>query len=193
MERVTPTSMHGKYINCYIDHLRRYVNSIKYADNKNILDVACGTGYGMFLLSSIAKKVTGIDISKEALDYASNIRYFCPVEFIKLDLNKDRISGKYDYIVSFETIEHLEKPEFFMNQINDLLTDCGVFHFSIPVGNYNDPIHKQTYNTVPDVLDFVNEFYFDGDFIGRQTDVQEGKNGNNLFVIGTWRKGIGWV
>ena len=49
-------------------HLNRYLSAKKFIKGKKVLDVACGEGYGTYLLKKWgAAKVTGVDISKEAL------------------------------------------------------------------------------------------------------------------------------
>lgn len=56
------------------DHLERYSFASKYVSGKGVLDIACGTGYGTEMLKKAgAECVTGVDISREAIDEPSKI------------------------------------------------------------------------------------------------------------------------
>lgn len=75
-----------------------------------ILDLGCGVGHGCMTLSEIKNaSVTGVDISEEAIEYATekyqkpNIRYF------RQDLiNYLKTSPEFDYIVSRGVLEHIK-------------------------------------------------------------------------------------
>jgi len=64
------------------DHIERYNFASRYVENRNVLDIACGVGYGSFILSHAnARLVDGVDICRRSIDYAktnynaSNINY----------------------------------------------------------------------------------------------------------------------
>lgn len=73
----------------------------------DILDIACGTGYGTLMLADICQTITGVDISPEAISFARK-RYQKKnnIRFLVGDLMANQISA--DCLVSFETVEHLE-------------------------------------------------------------------------------------
>ena len=54
-----------------LEHLHRYAIARDLAYGKDVLDIACGEGYGSVLLASVARSVTGVDISEEAIAHAS--------------------------------------------------------------------------------------------------------------------------
>lgn len=93
-----------------IEHMQRYEIASNLVEGKNVLDAACGEGYGSYILSKKAKNVMGIDISSEAIEYASeeyknkNLKYIC-ASIEKLPLEDNSI----DIIISFETIEHVNE------------------------------------------------------------------------------------
>ena len=76
-----------------------------------VLDAACGIGYGSQMLNSVAD-VTGIDIHPEAIDFARE-HYFGPT--YKLANIETWEPQQFDWVVSFETIEHLKRPELALN------------------------------------------------------------------------------
>ena len=59
------------------EHLHRYAMAQQLAKDKIVLDLASGEGYGTNLLSDVAKYVTGVDISDEAVQHA-NKKYAAP-------------------------------------------------------------------------------------------------------------------
>ncbi|MFZ3063244.1 MAG: methyltransferase domain-containing protein [Actinomycetota bacterium] len=161
-ERVVPGDMAKDFVT-YQEHLLRYTIAVEYAVGKSVADIACGCGYGLAVLAGVAKEIWGIDKSQEAIDFASKLNYYSLKPHLRcLDLDKDRLPKKhFDLIVSFETIEHLEKPTRFLSWCR---THCDTFVFSIPK-NLANPFHKKTY-TFEDAKSIV-EPYFDVDWSGQ--------------------------
>lgn len=87
-------------------HLERYFFAARSVEG-TVLDAACGCGYGSQILQNSGSSVTGIDLEKEAIEYAR--RHYRGPEYILADVTTFR--GKYNWVVSFETIEHLKEPE----------------------------------------------------------------------------------
>jgi 2-polyprenyl-3-methyl-5-hydroxy-6-metoxy-1,4-benzoquinol methylase len=144
--RAVPGKMQVDIINWML-HLQRYIFALKYCVNKDILDVACGSGYGVSLISSIAKKVEGIDFDKKTIKWAKdNNHFYCPVKFRISNIEKEKINGNFDCIVSFETIEHLKNPEFLLKNIKRSLNNYGCLVFSIPINEPPNKFHKKNYN-----------------------------------------------
>lgn len=96
-------------------HKERYYFAREHINKGDrVLDAACGCGYGSQILSKDAW-VTGIDISEKAIEYAQ-INYPIP-RYILGDVLD--IKWKFDVIVSFETIEHLEKYERLLSKFSE--------------------------------------------------------------------------
>ena len=137
-----------------IEHLARYYAVQNLVKELDILDAACGEGYGSNILSSVAKSVVGIDIDSETVQnanskYASsreNLQYLqgsiADLSFIE--------SGSKDAIVSFETIEHVDKDlqQAFLKEIKRILKPTGFLVMSTP--------DKKEYS---DRYNFNNEFH----------------------------------
>ena len=115
-------------------HLARYTFASSLASGKRILDVACGIGYGSKMLRNAgASEVLGVDRSEETVALAK--RDF-GVEGIVFHVGlAENLSGfgKFDIVVSFETIEHIQKPEKFLEEVSRVLHKDGMLVISTPV------------------------------------------------------------
>lgn len=59
------------------EHIMRYIFASGFIQNKVVLDIACGTGYGSnFLRKAGAKKIFGVDISAETIEHLGQYRDF---------------------------------------------------------------------------------------------------------------------
>jgi len=78
-----------------------------YCKDKEVLDIACGCGYGSGLLSEVATSIIGGDYSQEAINYA-NVNWKKPnIEFKIVNIKDTPILGQFDTVISFETLEHI--------------------------------------------------------------------------------------
>jgi 2-polyprenyl-3-methyl-5-hydroxy-6-metoxy-1,4-benzoquinol methylase len=90
-------------------HIERYALVRQYLFG-NVLDAACGVGYGTYLLAKNpdVTSIRGVDCDNESIAFAnSNFKS----DKIFFENNKiEDVIGEYDILVSLETIEHLEEP-----------------------------------------------------------------------------------
>lgn len=114
-------------------HLARYVFAERWCDDRDVLDLGCGAGYGSFRLSRSARAVVGGDVSEEAIAYAQS-HYGAPnLEFRTLDaLRLPFDDGSFDTVCSFETIEHVEDPDGLVREVARVLRPDGTFVVSTP-------------------------------------------------------------
>ena len=88
-------------------HLPRYEFAMEHlAKHDEVLDIACGTGYGTVMLSKVSGKATGVDRSEDAIAYAIRKVDRPNVIYIVSDFFKNTVCA--DTVVSFETIEHIK-------------------------------------------------------------------------------------
>ncbi|MBN2379215.1 class I SAM-dependent methyltransferase [candidate division WOR-3 bacterium] len=96
--------------------------------NLRILDIACGSGYGTEILSSLGESV-GVDLDPEAVEYAQN-NYSNPrtsfVEGNADDFDFLESLGKFDAVVSLATVEHVADAQEYMRWIYRALRPGGV-------------------------------------------------------------------
>jgi len=119
------------------EHLIRYVLAMDSITNKDVLDVACGSGYGMYLMSYLAKSVSGYDYSQEAIDEAKQFSYKCDTCLEIRNLEEDKSLSndkheKFDVITCFETIEHVVNPEILLKNLKEATKEDGTIYISTP-------------------------------------------------------------
>ncbi|RYE17699.1 MAG: class I SAM-dependent methyltransferase [Sphingobacteriaceae bacterium] len=116
-----------------IEHLHRYALALRLAEHKTVVDIASGEGYGTKLLSNVAKKAIGIDISAEAVEHAKVKYSGTNLEFkVGSTSNIPLADNSVDLVVSFETLEHHDEHEEMMQEIKRVLTPSGVLIISSP-------------------------------------------------------------
>jgi len=122
-----------KFIPTFSDHLARYIYALEHSYKKSVIDVGCNSGFGTQILSYGANSITAIDINDKNLFGAEkDNRFFCPVEFQKIDLEKEYPEGKWDVAVAFELIEHIADTDKLLDNIFKGLNDEGILIFSVP-------------------------------------------------------------
>jgi O-antigen biosynthesis protein len=136
----------------HYEHLHRYAFASQYVNNKTVLDLASGEGFGTSMLSKIAKCVVGIDIDHEAILHASNTYKKENITFIEGSILNIPIDShkKFEVIICFEAIEHVEEHDILLQEITRLLKNDGLLIISTPNKKiYNDdasfknPYHKK--------------------------------------------------
>jgi len=153
----------------FADHYERYNFSKKYCKDKIVLDVASGSWYWSFLLSQTAKNVTGLDISKTAIDYCNHHVKNKNLRFVLWNGKKLPFDDcSFDIVVSFETIEHIKDYNNFLMEIKRVLKKNWILIMSTPnykweirknkwhVSNFN---HKQFVNAVSKYFAIEKELY----------------------------------
>ena len=174
-ERCVPECMSGQ-IKTLQHHYARYNFALMYARNKHVLDASCGSGYGTGMMSDIATSVFGVDVSSEAIEYAKG-RYKGNFEVV--DLDESKLPGMFDIAISFETIEHLKNPEFFISNIKE---SCNEFLFSIPINDPN-PYHINVWS-LEQIVEMFSKFYTHVDWF-HQAGLNIGKGlKSSKYIIG---------
>lgn len=139
------------------EHWHRYAFALSLVEGKQVLDAACGEGFGSALLADNAASVLAIDIDTASIEHARQ-RYaihdnldFRLDDVTQLDALAD---GSFDVIVSFETLEHVMDHDRMMAGFRRLLKADGILLISTP--------DKKNYSDVPGVVNphHVRELYF---------------------------------
>ncbi|WP_235679857.1 glycosyltransferase [Cupriavidus necator] len=145
-ERFIPTE--GGVV--HYEHMHRYAWCLQFVADRDVLDIACGEGYGSALLATRARSVIGVDIAEAAVNHA-RLRYHDRANLRYETGNAAAIpiaDACVDVVVSFETIEHLTEQTEMLAEIRRVLRPGGVLIISSP--------NKRVYS---DERSYVNEYH----------------------------------
>ncbi len=111
-------------------HLAVYRWIARRSAGLDVVDLACGEGYGTATLAERAAQVVGVDANPEAHAHA-RLKYSRPgVRFVR-DL-LERFDEPCDAVVFLQTIEHVQSPDEVLTHVRDLLRPGGVAYVSTP-------------------------------------------------------------
>jgi 2-polyprenyl-3-methyl-5-hydroxy-6-metoxy-1,4-benzoquinol methylase len=121
------------------EHYHRYFFALQFCEEKAVLDVASGEGFGSALLGKVAQKVLGIDLSPEAVARASRNYRSERVSFAVADYAAIPLSdASVDVVVAVETLGHIADPGMFFHEIKRILRPEGMLVISMS----NAKVHK---------------------------------------------------
>jgi SAM-dependent methyltransferase len=103
-------------------------------ENLTLLDIGCGNGASLFGLQKDFKSCLGVDITEEHLSEFNNFKQQNNIQnckFYKLDVEKEGLPDKFDRLISFEVIEHLQS-ENGVKFYYDTLKEGGLAVVSVP-------------------------------------------------------------
>ncbi len=129
--RFVPEEMGGTLLAA--EHLARYWWAAAAAAGSDVLDAACGVGFGTALLAGAgAKSVAGVDLSEDAVT-AARERCGFDARFVVADVMQLPLADDaFDLAVCFETIEHVERPERAIAELRRVLRPSGTLVISSP-------------------------------------------------------------
>lgn len=119
------------------DHLARYRWACGFAEGRTVLDVGCGTGYGLSMLLEKARSAVGVD----KFDQSHPAAVVC-------DLREYEPAETFELITCFELIEHIEDAPDLLRRMRGWLQPEGTLLISTPNrqvtapdGVVNNPYH----------------------------------------------------
>jgi 2-polyprenyl-3-methyl-5-hydroxy-6-metoxy-1,4-benzoquinol methylase len=118
---------------CGQEHLERYLFASERIRGARVLDIACGTGYGSWVLAQAgASAVVGVDRDEEAVVGAAKQFQRPNLSFRRVAAEELGTKGEFDAVVSFETIEHVPDPKGFIALLRGALRPGGTLILSSP-------------------------------------------------------------
>ncbi len=150
---------------CYLEHTFSF-----FPENKRLSDLRgliIGCNYGKdtsqtaIARSHIFKELTVIDIAEDLLarqkSLTQELGFESMFNFECLDLNKESLPKKdgYDFIHAWGTIHHIKRLEKLFFEINDALSDDGIFSMREYVGPSYLQFTVQTVNLVNRILSII--------------------------------------
>jgi ubiquinone/menaquinone biosynthesis C-methylase UbiE len=131
----------------------RYTFAADFSSGKTVLEVACGSGQGLGLLSRYASNVVGVDIDPELVTIAK--KTYSGRDTIKIQEGNaehlDFSSDSFDVVLLYEAIYYLHNPESFIQEAKRVLKKDGfliVCTANKNVVGFNPSPFSQTYFSV---------------------------------------------
>ena len=192
-ERVIPKLMNSDN-GLLREHMKRYEFASRFVGGR-VLDIACGVGYGTQILlenDRLGKieHILGVDIDKVTIEYAKTnysnkkVSYF--VEDATSAALEDKL-GRFDAIVSFETLEHLKKDTEFIHNLKRLLKPSGTLIISTPFGRgrgipCSNPYHVHQYKE-EEFVQLLNRFSKIELYYQRNETIEKAVQGKKYYLM----------
>ncbi len=132
LERIDPFEREDRFC---VDHMLRYAWAAPAVAGKRVVDAACGSGFGTALLAHAnAAEVVGVDLSEGCVRHCSEVWKLTNARFVEGNVEDLGCSGvgPFDVAVTFETLEHVERPERALDALRSVLSEGGVVIGSVP-------------------------------------------------------------
>lgn len=127
------------------EHLRRYAAVRRFIYGR-VLDFACGCGYGTYLLANNPEvsEIIGVDKDEESIKWAKKEYEGGVCKFVCDDVQN--LEGKFDTLVSLETIEHFADDAIYSNIINAYSINQVIISYPSKKSTHFNPFHVRDLN-----------------------------------------------
>jgi 2-polyprenyl-3-methyl-5-hydroxy-6-metoxy-1,4-benzoquinol methylase len=112
----------------------RLVKQIKDFTGKTLVDIGCGNGASILMLSDQMSECTGLDIEASHKSVFEKYREQLSItncEFQVFNIEKEKLDKQFDRLISFEVIEHLE-DEKNVKYFYEALKPGGIAAITVP-------------------------------------------------------------
>ena len=127
----------GKFKTLHQIKIYRMTYILEQINNRNIknlkiLDLGCGGGIICEPLARLGAQVTGIDFSPNNIKAAKthSKKNKLKINYISKDIEKSKLNGKFDIILMFEVLEHLDNWKKIITNIKKNLNKNGLIIIS---------------------------------------------------------------
>lgn len=151
----------------------RYCWACQYCVNRNVLEVACGTGPGLGMISKTASFICGSDISEPLLGY-TKAYYKKRIPLTRFDaLCMPFLDNSFDVIIVFEALYYLSDVIKFIHECRRILKPEGYVLLSMTnssMNNFHPSPFAKKYFTVNELSTLLIEKKFMPQFYGFLTE-----------------------
>ena len=125
----------GSFPPAEFEHLHHYLFATQFCRGQRVLDVACGTGYGSFLLAQAGARVLGVDGDPLVIKKAEETFVARDLKFRAGDCTAiPADNSSFDVIVCFGIIEHVTAKEQALDELKRVLKADGCLIISVASG-----------------------------------------------------------
>ncbi len=126
-ERVSHTDLSDNYV--YQRSLLAYLKAAELVTGQ-VLEIGTGSGYGVEVLAPKAESLLTIDKFSNNIDFS----VYNHVTFRQMNVPplRDITDNQFDFVVSFQVIEHIEDDHAFVSEIHRVLKPGGKFIVTTP-------------------------------------------------------------
>lgn len=119
-------------------HLAPYHYALPYVNGKEVLEVGCNWGYGSHLMAGRARRVVGLDVSHESVDYGSRRFAKANLQLMVHDANQPFPfpDETFDVVFSSEVIEHIANYSGCLREMRRVLRPAGTLILKTPNLDY---------------------------------------------------------
>jgi len=149
----------------------RYSTAARFCEDKDVLEVACGPGFGLGYLAKKARRVVAGDIDDKLLRIAQkHHRDRKNIDLRVFDAHQLPFEDySFDVVILFEAIYYLAQPEKFLDECHRVLRKNGVFLIS--TANKDCPEFVPSpfsgrYFSGPELFELLHRQGFDAELFG---------------------------
>ncbi|WP_320172166.1 methyltransferase domain-containing protein [Maridesulfovibrio sp.] len=155
----------------------------------DVLDIACGWGYGARMIAEKAAHVTAADIDIETVRKASAGKYYSNITFQTADVTAmDFAENSFDAVTSFETVEHVDPQKYFM-EMQRVIRPGGMLILSTPQNRLGHiPVNSQHLRefSLEEITGLCSEYFTVEEIIGIKQGrvvIPDDPKGQNAFIV----------
>jgi SAM-dependent methyltransferase len=141
----------------------RYQFARQYCAEKDVLELACGSGQGLGYLGKTARRVVGGDYSLPLLQLAQG-HYKGRIPLIRLDAQVLPFKAhSFDVVILFEAIYYLKDSESCVKECMRVLRPEGILLICNPnkdLPDFNPSPYSYCYFSAPDFVELLKPFAF---------------------------------
>lgn len=155
-ERVSQKDRSDNYV--YQRSLLAYLEAAKMVSGQ-VLEIGTGSGYGVDIIAPQAERFVTIDkYQTETLENAP-----ANVDFLQMNVPPlaGIPSGAFDYVITFQVIEHIQKDDVFLQEIHRVLKEGGKLIVTTPnkkMSITRNPWHVREY-TVEELKQLMLRYF----------------------------------
>lgn len=155
-ERVSQKDHSDNYV--FQRSLLAYLEAAKIVSGK-VLEIGTGSGYGVDIIAPQASEFITIDKFQTDVSNSNHAN----VTFLQMNIPplKDIPSGEFDYVITFQVIEHIPKDNLFLKEIYRVLKNNGKLIVTTPnkkMSITRNPWHVREY-TVKELEQLMLRFF----------------------------------